>query len=55
MPLTLAGPIAAGVLTGSNPGNTLWNALDQSERFEREAKGRYRLVDHDHETVRLAS
>ena len=37
--------VAAGVLTGSKAGNTLWNALDQSDRFAREAKGRYRLVD----------
>ena len=36
--------IAAGVLTGSQLGNRLWAALDRSERFEREAKGRYRLV-----------
>ena len=35
----------AGVLTGSQVGNRLWSALDHSERFTRESKGRYRLLD----------
>ena len=39
--------IAAGVLKGSQVGNRLWAALDRSERFEREAKGRYRLVTEE--------
>lgn len=49
---TAARPVLvdAGVLRGSQVGNALWSALDRSERFEREAKGRYRLVD-DHEPV----
>ena len=47
--------VDAGVLTGSQVGNTLWNALDQSERFERESKGRYRLVDDLLDPVRLVS
>ena len=37
--------VDAGVLVGLQVGNTLWNALDRSERFVRESKGRYRLVD----------
>ena len=47
--------VDAGVLTGSQVGNKLWNALDQSERFERESKGRYRLVDDLLDPVRLVS
>ena len=47
--------VDAGVLVGSQVGNTLWNALDRSERFERESKGRYRLVDDLHDPVRLVS
>ena len=35
----------AGVLTGRQIGNRLWVALDRSDRFERVAKGRYRLLD----------
>ena len=35
----------AGVLTGSQVGNRLWSALDHSERFTRESKGRYRLLE----------
>ena len=35
----------AGLLTGSQVGNRLWSALDHSERFMRESKGRYRLLD----------
>ena len=34
----------AGVLTGSQIGNRLWAALDSSDRFVRESKGRYRLL-----------
>ncbi len=37
--------VEAGVLTGSQTSNALWTILDRSERFVREAKGRYRLVD----------
>ena len=37
--------MAAGVLRGNQTGNALWLALDRSERFTRESKGRYRLVD----------
>ena len=47
--------VEAGVLTGSQVGNALWNALDRSERFERESKGRYRLVDDLRDPVRLVS
>ena len=39
--------VEAGVLHGNNTGNTLWAALDRSDRFERESKGRYRLIDDD--------
>ena len=35
----------AGLLTGSQVGNRLWSALDHSERFTRESKGRYRLLE----------
>ena len=39
--------VEAGVLQGNYARNTLWAALDRSDRFERESKGRYRLVDDD--------
>lgn len=34
----------ARLLTGNQMGNRLWSALDRSDRFERETKGRYRLL-----------
>ena len=34
----------AGVLKGNQIGNRLWAALDRSDRFTRETKGRYRLI-----------
>ena len=37
--------VEAGALRGNQTGNALWLALDRSERFARESKGRYRLVD----------
>ena len=39
--------IEAGVLKGRQVGNQLWAALDRSERFEREERGRYRLVTEE--------
>ena len=39
--------VEAGVLKGRQVGNQLWAALDRSERFEREEKGRYRLVTEE--------
>ena len=40
-------PIVGGswLLPGTQIGNMLWAALDRSERFTREAKGCYRLLD----------
>ena len=35
----------AGVLKGTQIGNRLWAALDRSDRFERVAKGQYRLLE----------
>ena len=45
--------IEAGVLKGSQVGNRLWAALNRSERFEREEKGRYRLVPEEEDTPLL--
>ena len=42
--------VEAGVLRGNQTGNALWLALDRSDRFTRESKGRYRLVDEPDET-----
>ena len=36
--------IDAGILKGTQIGHTLWAALGNSERFTREARGRYRLL-----------
>ena len=45
--------IEAGVLKGSQVGNRLWAALNRSERFEREEKGRYRLIPEEEDTPLL--
>ena len=44
--------IEAGVLRGLQTGNALWLALDRSERFTRESKGRYRLLDEVPQVLR---
>ena len=36
----------AGVLTGSQRGHTLWNALQSSDRFEKVGRGKYKLIDN---------
>ena len=37
----------AGVLTGSQRGHTLWNALQSSDQFEKVGRGKYRLIDDE--------
>ena len=39
--------IEAGVLTGKQTGNTLWNTLQLSENFEKVSRGKYRLIDDE--------